>query len=248
MKNLRLHDLLAKEYAHPLEGWDFSHLDGRMAETPLPWSYREMVKKRLETSSALLDMDTGGGEFLDSLDSLPPLVCATEGYEPNIPVARKRLESKGVTLVVSEDAKPLPLEDASFDLILNRHGSYDCREIGRLLKKKGIFMTQQVGGLNAMDLSLALGHLKAPDDWCLSRNVRDFRREHFRILEYGENMGTYRFFDIGAVVYYLKCIPWQIPGFSIEEYEDRLELMHEGIEKRGYMDFLCHRFYLVAER
>ncbi len=27
-----------------------------------------------------------------------------------------------------------------------------------------------------------------------------------------------RFFDIVAIVYYLKAIPWQIPDFSVEQY------------------------------
>ena len=80
------------------EGWDFSYLEStnRMQEFPLSWNYRHEVKKRMNRCSSLLDMGTGGGEFLSSLAPLPKIVCATEGYEPNIPIARKELEPLGV--------------------------------------------------------------------------------------------------------------------------------------------------------
>jgi len=60
-------------------------------EFPLSWNYRNEVKFRIYGISSLLDMGTGGGEFLSSLSPLPANTCATEGYEPNIPVARNRL-------------------------------------------------------------------------------------------------------------------------------------------------------------
>jgi SAM-dependent methyltransferase len=248
MKNPKLYEYLKKEYAYSLEGWDFSHLNGRMEEGVLPWSYREVVKKYMNNAGTLLDMDTGGGEFLASLEDLPATVMATEGYEPNIPVVRAKLEKKGISVVTCRNSGQLPFEDAFFDVIINRHGSYHCKEIRRLLRPRGIFATQQVGSLNAVDLNLSLGHVKSLEDWCLTGNIREFRREKFRILECRENMGTYRFFDVGAIAWYLRCIPWQIPGFSLEEYGERMELLHEMIEERGFLDFVSHRFYLVAQK
>ncbi len=248
MKKSTLYEDLRKEYHAPFEGWDFSHLEGRMTETSLPWSYREIVERYLQNRSALLDMDTGGGEFLSSLENLPDTVIATEGYEPNIPVAQKRLREKGISLVISEDREPLPLEDAFFDIIINRHGSYSCKELRRLLMPGGIFVTQQVGSLNAVDLNLSLGNLNPLEDWSLAGNIRNFRREGFSFVEFGENMGSYRFFDVPGIAYYLKCIPWQIPDFSVEKYGERMELLQEIMEKKGFLDFLSHRFYLVAQR
>jgi len=248
MKNPKLYEYLTKEYGYSLEGWDFSHLDGRMEEGTLPWSYGRVVKKYMRNAAVLLDMDTGGGEFLASLEGLPGTVMATEGYEPNIPVARKRLREKGISVVICKNSRQLPFEDAFFDVVINRHGSYDCREIWRLLKPRGVFVTQQVGGLNAVDLNLSLGHVKPFEDWCLAGNILEFRREKFQVLECRENMGTYRFFDVGAIACYLRCIPWQIPGFSLDEYGERMELLHEMIEKEGFLDFVSHRFYLVAQK
>ena len=37
-------------------------------------------------------------------------------------------------------------------MIINRHGDFNAKELYRLLKKEGIFVTEQVGGDNERDL------------------------------------------------------------------------------------------------
>ncbi|MDZ5017152.1 SAM-dependent methyltransferase, partial [Clostridium perfringens] len=49
------------------KGWDFSYLDKRWEEEKLPWDYEEILKGYLKPHYNLLDMGTGGGEFLLSL-------------------------------------------------------------------------------------------------------------------------------------------------------------------------------------
>ena len=55
------------EEAASFSGWDFSHLDGRWQEGEIPWDYGEIVREFLQDSMELLDMGTGGGEFLLTL-------------------------------------------------------------------------------------------------------------------------------------------------------------------------------------
>ena len=56
-----------EEIAH-IHGWDFSHIDGRyMEDTNFPWNYRQVIGEYLTSDMKLLDIDTGGGEFLLSL-------------------------------------------------------------------------------------------------------------------------------------------------------------------------------------
>ena len=48
-----------------IHGWDFSHISGRYEEEDdLPWDFGEVIRKYRKDSMKLLDMDTGGGEFL----------------------------------------------------------------------------------------------------------------------------------------------------------------------------------------
>src|SRR5438105_10192182 len=122
MKDESLFNFLISEANHPFSGWNFSHLTAtqRMAEFPLSWSYASTILMQLRQTTSLLDMGTGGGEFLSSLSPLPPHTCATEGYAPNIPIARQRLEPLGVQVYPVDVSGHLPFEAERFHLIINR--------------------------------------------------------------------------------------------------------------------------------
>jgi hypothetical protein len=42
-----------------------------MEEKPLPWNYRMILENYFKKAEVVLDMGTGGGEFLDSFKDLP---------------------------------------------------------------------------------------------------------------------------------------------------------------------------------
>jgi len=45
-------------------------------------------------------------------------------------------------------------------------------------------------------------------------------------------VGEVTFTDVGAVVYYLRAVPWLVPGFSVETHADRLLALQDRV-KRG---------------
>lgn len=234
-------------------GWDFSYLHGRQTELKLPWDYRARVMRYLPTVNSLLDMGTGGGEFLSSLTPLPSVTYATEGYAPNLAIARKRLAPFGVTVVdttADEENQKLPFEDKSFELVINRHESYDPAELYRILKPGGRFFTQQVGGADNVGLNHFLqGQGPYIDlDWQITHEVERFEAAGFEIEEALEAHPETTFNDIGAVVYYLKAIPWQIEDFSVEKYHERLLALHEHIHQNNGFTLTSHRFFLCAIR
>ena len=117
------------------------------------------------------------------------------------------------------------------------------------MKKGGIFITQQVGGLNGIDLNMAF-ETKTMDyvEWCLVKNIEMFKNSGMEIIEYSEKIGKMKFLDIGAIVYYLKCIPWQIEDFSIDKYYKKLQIMNDLIENNGFIDIIMHRFYIIVKK
>jgi hypothetical protein len=244
-----LYEYLVKEYNAHFSGWDFSYLDGRMEQDSLPWNYKNIVEKNISGKETLLDMDTGGGEFLSSLSSLPKNVYATEGYEPNIAIAEQRLKEKNILVKSIKKDGEIPFDDQYFDIIINRHGSYEITDIKQTLKSNGMFITQQVGGLNGIDINMAFG-TKTMDyvEWCLIKNIKLFKGIGMKIVEFGEHIGKIKFNDIGAVVYYLKCIPWQVKDFSIDKYYKELKIMNKIIEKESNIKFILHRFYMIIEK
>lgn len=82
-----------------------------------------------------MDIWTGGGEFVLTLEHPYALTSVTEAYPPNVKICVENFEPLGITVrQVYEDDK-LPYENNCFDIIINRHESFDAYEVSRLLKK-----------------------------------------------------------------------------------------------------------------
>lgn len=238
------------EEAAPLTGWDFSHLDGRWGDEPLPWDYKKLVNQYRRSEQKLLDVGTGGGEFLLSLGHPFENTAVTETWEPNIRLCKERLEPRGIRVAPVEEHAPLPFADGAFDLAINRHASYDAAEIRRVLKPGGVFVTEQVGGENNRSLSERLLGAVQPQfpGFCLRTESERFRAEGFTLLRSEEYFPRLRFFDVGAVVWFAKAIPWEFPGFSVEHcFLQLCELERERAD-RGFVESLEHRFLLVARK
>ncbi|MED2788043.1 methyltransferase domain-containing protein [Bacillus thuringiensis] len=233
-------------------GWDFSFISetGRMKSEPLPWSYGSTAFQLMQRAESMLDMGTGGGEFLSMLQPFPSTILATEGYAPNVPIARKKLEPFGVTVVAVNDDTVLPFQNRQFDLIINQYESYAASEVNRVLSPSGVFLTQQVGGLDCAELNAQFGSPLNSEfaSWSLETACRELKENGFTILEEKEEFPFQRFYDIGAIVYYLKAIPWQIPDFTVERYYEDLYRIHESILQKGYFDVKQHRFMIKAIR
>lgn len=242
-----------REEAEPFRGWDFSHLRGRWDEEHPPWSYEDLSREALRGARAAADLGTGGGERLSRVaDAFPTRMFATEAYAPNVSIARARLEPLGVTVIpyTSEDVVggPLPFADASLDAVLDRHESYDAREVARVLVPGGRFLTQQVDGQSHADL-LALfrpGHTPLPVK--LRRFVADAEQAGLRIDRAEEWWGDSVFKDVGALVYYLKAILWDTPRFSVARYESVLRQLHARCEREGGLRSRIGLFLILAER
>src|SRR5215468_488464 len=101
-------DLVAEAAAVDVSGWDFSWLDGRATEERPPWRYSRLIASRLPQVASALDIDTGAGEIIAEVLQLPPRMVVTEGWPPNVELARQRLSPRGVEVVQVEQGRPLP--------------------------------------------------------------------------------------------------------------------------------------------
>lgn len=240
--------LIAEAGSADFGGWDFSWLRGRTSSNEVSWSYTDLARRAIAGASRLLDIDTGGGERLAALQPFPVRTVATEGWAPNVPIARRRLEPLGVEIRRAGDDR-LPVADGEFDLVLNRHGQLDAAELWRTLAPGGVLLTQQVGCHNDLELNVALGSPSGvhPGETCADA-VAALRAVGFRIVEAREEMPDYVLYDIGAVVYQLLAVPWQIPDFDVERYRPRLRALHERILRDGRFVARDHRFLIRASK
>lgn len=235
-------------------GWDFSYIadTSRTMTEPLPWSYASLVLPHFRAARAMLDMGTGGGEFLSRLQPLPLATVATEGYAPNVEVARQRLAPLGVQVVAidEETAHALPFADAAFNLVINRHEYYDPHEVQRILEPGGRFITQQVGGGEYPPIRTLLGNATPTEyaHWTRDYAVQELHDAGLSVTASDEAFPVTRFYDVGALAYYLTAIPWEVPNFSSERHRDMLYAIHQRIQKDGFVAVQGHRFILQARK
>ena len=246
----RYQRLLNEAQQADFSGWNFSWLAGRMIQEEPPWDYPNLVRRAMADIHSLLDLGTGGGELLASLAPLPPDTHATESYPPNQKIARARLAPLRVALHNTQENEALPFPDERFDLVISRHESYDPQVIWRILKKGGTFITQQVGGLDNLEINQMLEEeITFPYINCsLANDLTGLYEAGFEI-EHAEKAALPTLFkDIGAVVYYLKAVPWQVPGFDPETHTHGLICLHNIIERQGEFKATAHRFLIVAQK
>ncbi|MGW8950635.1 class I SAM-dependent methyltransferase [Streptomyces sp. NPDC055709] len=244
--------LVAEAESVSVAGWDFSWLDGRATEQRPSWGYQRLMSERLAQASAALDIQTGGGEVLAGAPKLPPLMVATEAWPPNVEKATQLLHPLGAVVVVDPDEPPLPFGDEAFDLVVSRHPvTVWWDEIARVLRPGGTYLSQQVGPTSVFELvEYFLGpqpqearRARHPDDArtaaeAAGLEITDLRSESLRT----------EFFDIGAVIYFLRKVVWMVPGFTVAHHRDRLGELHDRIEAEGPFVARTTRFLIEARK
>lgn len=236
------------EAEQPFTGWDFTPLKGRYHQETPPWSYTDRVRALLPGKQHVLDMGTGDGKQLLSFrEFLPSNTLATEGYAPNLPIAQANLQPHGISVVHydSEQDTRMPFVDNQFDLILNRHESFDVTEVTRVIRPGGIFYTQQVDGRNLDDLRAVFGGEPSYPHVRLDHFEAQIMSAGLVVVQSGDWQGKATFSDVGALVYYLKAIPWEAPpDFSVERYQKQLLHLHRSQQ----LTFGIRRFFIKARK
>jgi SAM-dependent methyltransferase len=221
----------------PFRGWDFTLLGDRLVVEPPPWSFERIIDDEVVRAASMLDMGTGGGEWL-SHRRRPARTVATESWRPNVSIAAARLGPLGVAVVQDEGAvnntdqasrEPrgrLAFRDAAFDLVVNRHESLVAGEVRRVLRDGGVFVTQQAGsGARQFHELLGLEAL-ADDEFHTDLAVEQLQRAGLCVEQSEVGTATTVFADIGALAWYLANLPWAVPDFSIERHRDALLRLH----------------------
>lgn len=240
-----------EEERQPFTGWDFSYLEGRIARGREPWSYMDRAGELMRGASSVIDLDTGGGERLLRLrEHWPARVVATEDYAPNFGLVRERLSPLGVEVVRAavSDTGPMPFGDGEFDLVLNRHAEFNPCEVARVLSPGGAFLTQQVHGMWMWDLQAAFDVAPPFPENAPAKYVPKLEAAGLVMTAVEEWEGRMVFADVGAIVYYLKAIPWEVPGFTVETHLRYLLALQERLESGDELGFHAARFLIEASR
>lgn len=228
--------LISEAEAADVDGWDFSWLDGRATEERPSWGYQRLLARRLTSATSALDLQTGGGEVLAGAGRgrFPGTMAATEAWPPNVQRAASLLHPLGV-VVVANDEPPLPFASDAFDLVTSRHPAHVWwSEIARVLCPGGTYFAQHVGGGTNVEItSFFIDSFEsgtARDD---NVEAEAARAAGLEVVDCRNERLALQFFDVGAVVYFLRKVIWTVPDFSVNRYQTKLRDMHELIERDG---------------
>jgi SAM-dependent methyltransferase len=246
---------IAEGLAVPTDGWDFSWFAGRATEERPGWGYVRLCGARLGQVAAALDVDTGGGEvFAEALGlaaRVPGVVRATEGWAPNYELASTALETfGGVVSLVDDDGAPLPFDDGTFGLVMSRHPvSFPYAEAARVLAPGGTLLVQEVGaGSNRALYEFLMGPQEDGDAAYLDRVRAQVSEVGLDLVRLQDALTRVEFFDLAAVVHFLRKVLWTVPDFSLDKYRDRLRALYDHIAEHGSFVCLSRRTLVEARK
>jgi SAM-dependent methyltransferase len=246
--------LLTEGNAEPTEGWDFSWFSGRATEERPSWKYAHVLGQRMTRATAVFDVQTGGGEclgeILTQVHPKPRVIAASESWSPNVAIAKINLSRFDVSIIEIADDADFPFPDETFDLVASRQPALTLwGEIARVLQTGGTYFSQQVGaGTNSELTDFMMGPQPVSDARSTQRALASASSVGLDVIDVREESLPVLFFDVGAVVYFLRKVIWTVPEFTVEKYRQRLLAMHEHIQREGSFRSHSQRFLIEAKK
>jgi SAM-dependent methyltransferase len=123
-------------------------------------------------------------------------------------------------------------------------------EIARVLQPGGVYFSQQVGPDSGHEVS---EYFLGPFPWGQSAREPELARQGaenagLEVVDLRAEDLRMEFFDVGAMVYYLRKVIWMVPDFSVAKYHGRLRELHEEIQAEGSFVATVRRFLIEAHK
>lgn len=154
---------------------------------------------------------------------IPPLAVATEAWPPNVPAGTPRRH-------------PVKAWWSEIYLVLAPGGTY---------------LSQQVGPASVFEL-VAFCRGAQPVRVRRSRHRDDAvtaaAEDGLDIVRLQTASLRTDFYDLGAVIYFLRKVIWMVPGLTVEAHEAKLRELHAIIERDGKFFATTTRFLIEARK
>jgi hypothetical protein len=82
----------------------------------------------------------------------------------------------------------------------------------------------------------------------LERLTSDLRVAGFDLQEQRDQRLVTRFEDVGALVFYLRAVPWTVPGFSVTTHRRELLALQAQLDSGAPLTFTSRRLLIRATR
>lgn len=228
-------------------GWDFAGMEYSV-EQDYPYNYYHKVVEHITPNTIMLDIGCGSGEKSTKYFGLAKKVVMLDN-EPemlkkakaNVEKFYKEKQAKKFEFVIGDADNKLNFEDESFDLVVSRHCGANMREVFRVLKKGGVFISEDIDDLDCVEIKeyynrgqnfpLSYLHKEKTFKECLDAGFSEIKLLSFDQREFYPNIDELKFL--------LDCTP------IIDGYDDEKDL--ETLNKYS-SDYLTEKGILLKRR
>jgi SAM-dependent methyltransferase len=227
-------------------GWDFSKIEPNVED--VTWELTDEVKK-FKGNKVLLDLGTGGGKKLLSLADDFKCLIGIDNSEGMITTANKNRNKENVRFILCSFDK-VPLPDNSFDVIMARHAPFSVKEVSRLLKQGGIFITQQVGEKDKINIKEIFGrgqNFGEQSGEAVENSLNEFKSNGYEIVKKERYDATEYYKDMGDILFLLENTPI-IPNFDRESDKENLLKFEQEFKSEKGVKTNSERFLLIVRK
>ncbi len=232
-------------------GWDFSELERETIVKNKKWDFFEEVSEYLDPKKILLDLGAGSGEKLFKITDKCKGIVGIDSSKSMICQAKRKLRSSKIKNIKFKlcNTNKISFESESFDVVTSRHSPFNIGEVARVLKKGGIFLTQQVGERDKQNIkdifkrgqSYNRPHGKLINSYIQKSkklNLKILRKDHYHSIEY---------YNMNDIIFLLEYTPI-IPSFSAKKGKKFLELLKSKYEGELKIKTNSCRYLLVLKK
>ncbi|UOQ84942.1 class I SAM-dependent methyltransferase [Gracilibacillus salinarum] len=228
-------------------GWNFDKL--QVETEGNGWEFYQEVLKKVGESDCLLDIGCGSGEQLIKLAASLFLVVGIDLSRSMIEKADQASQKNVKFFHMTSDQLQFP--NGFFDIVTSRHAPFSAKEVASVLKKGGVFMTQQVRETDKINLKKAFGRgqaLESQDGQLKDNYVKDLKEAGFTTVQTCEYDATEYYQRPEDLLFLLKYTPI-IPKFGA--YSDDLDRFEDFIatyQTEKGIATNSKRFLIVAKK
>ncbi|MBT6774826.1 class I SAM-dependent methyltransferase [Candidatus Woesearchaeota archaeon] len=233
-------------------GWDFNEIFKRVKTIDKKWNFLEIVKNHLKKKTILLDIGTGGGEKLLQIAKFVEKAYGIDISKGMITTAKKNLVKSNLSNVEFKlaDANKLPFPKNYFDIITCKHAPFSTKELFRVLKPNGIFITQQVGERdkqNIKDIFERGQCFEEKDNTSMNKYIQKLKQFKFKIIKKEIYNATQYFHNMKDIIFLLKNTPI-IPHFDIEKDKKFLEEFEKKYKTKKGIKTNSNRYLIISKK
>ena len=240
------------EKVGPKIGWDFSKVFERVNTIGKKWNFLDIVKNHLKKETILLDIGTGGGEKILKMAKYVEKAFGIDISKGMIITAKKnQVESKMSNVEFKlANANKLPFPKDYFDVVTCKHAPFSVKELFRVLKPNGIFITQQVGEEDKQNIKDIFGRGQSfgeKDGTSMNKYIKELKKFGFEILKEDTYDATQYFESMEDIIFLLKNTPI-IPNFKIEKDKEYLEEFKKKYKTEKGIETNSNRYLIISRK